>query len=130
MPLRGHGGGVFAGYAKQGPLVRLVRIAGEQPGRVPSIVFGVFGLAFFVYALGGTIDQILFRNLCPIPPSARAVFSGRLTLALLTVPVVIVATEEGLSAVPRDFREGSVGLGATKFETIRHVILPAHCREF
>lgn len=58
----------------------------------------------------------------------RGILWASLTLALLTVPVVIVATEEGLSAVPRDFREGSVGLGATKFETIRHVILPAPCR--
>ncbi|MCW5795939.1 MAG: phosphate ABC transporter permease PstA [Nitrospira sp.] len=112
-------------YAKQGPLVRLVRIAVNNLAGVPSIVFGVFGLAFFVYALGGTIDQIIFPESLPNPTfGTGGILWASLTLALLTVPVVIVATEEGLSAVPRDFREGSVGLGATKFETIRHVILP------
>ncbi|MBA5871120.1 MAG: phosphate ABC transporter permease PstA [Nitrospira sp. CR2.1] len=112
-------------YATQGPLVRLVRIAVNNLAGVPSIVFGVFGLAFFVYALGGTIDQWLFPEALPNPTfGTGGILWASLTLALLTVPVVIVATEEGLSAVPRDFREGSVGLGATKFETIRHVILP------
>ena len=112
-------------YAKQGLLVRMVRIAVNNLAGVPSIVFGVFGLAFFVYTLGGTIDQILFPEALPNPTfGTGGILWASLTLALLTVPVVIVATEEGLSAVPRDFREGSVGLGATKFETIRHVILP------
>lgn len=112
-------------YAKQGLLVRLVRIAVNNLAGVPSIVFGVFGLAFFIYALGGTIDQWLFPEALPNPTfGTGGILWASLTLALLTVPVVIVATEEGLSAVPRDFREGSVGLGATKFETIRHVILP------
>lgn len=112
-------------YAKQGPLVSLVRIAVNNLAGVPSIVFGVFGLAFFVYALGGTIDQILFPESLPNPTfGTGGILWASLTLALLTVPVVIVATEEGLSAVPRDFREGSVGLGATKLETIRHIILP------
>ncbi len=112
-------------YARQGPLVRLVRIAVNNLAGVPSIVFGVFGLAFFVYALGGTMDQWLFPEALPNPTfGTGGILWASLTLALLTVPVVIVATEEGLSAVPRDFREGSVGLGATKFETIRHVILP------
>jgi phosphate transport system permease protein len=112
-------------YAKQGPLVRLVRIAVNNLAGVPSIVFGVFGLAFFVYALGGSIDQLLFPEALPNSTfGTGGILWASLTLALLTVPVVIVATEEGLSAVPRDFREGSIGLGATKFETIRHVILP------
>ena len=112
-------------YAKQGAVVRLVRIAVNNLAGVPSIVFGVFGLAFFVYALGGTIDQLLFPESLPNPTfGTGGILWASLTLALLTVPVVIVATEEGLSAVPRDFREGSVGLGATKFETIWHVILP------
>ncbi|MBK9996101.1 MAG: phosphate ABC transporter permease PstA [Nitrospira sp.] len=112
-------------YARQGVLVRLVRIAVNNLAGVPSIVFGVFGLAFFIYALGGTIDQLLFPESLPNPTfGTGGILWASLTLALLTVPVVIVATEEGLSAVPRDFREGSIGLGATKFETIRHVILP------
>lgn len=112
-------------YATQGLVVRLVRIAVNNLAGVPSIVFGVFGLAFFVYALGGTIDQWFFPEALPNPTyGTGGILWASLTLALLTVPVVIVATEEGLSAVPKDFREGSVGLGATKFETIRHVILP------
>ncbi|MBX3237123.1 MAG: phosphate ABC transporter permease PstA [Nitrospiraceae bacterium] len=112
-------------YAKQGVMVRLVRIAVNNLAGVPSIVFGVFGLAFFIYALGGSIDRWLFPESLPNPTfGTGGILWASLTLALLTVPVVIVATEEGLSAVPRDFREGSVGLGATRFETIWHVILP------
>jgi phosphate transport system permease protein len=112
-------------YARQGAVVRLVRIAVNNLAGVPSIVFGVFGLAFFIYALGGSLDQWLFPESLPNPTfGTGGILWASLTLALLTVPVVIVATEEGLSAVPRDFREGSLGLGATHFETIRHVIVP------
>jgi phosphate transport system permease protein len=112
-------------YAKQGILVRLVRIAVNNLAGVPSIVFGVFGLGFFVYAAGGTIDQLFFADALPNPTfGTGGILWASLTLALLTVPVVIVATEEGLSAVPREFREGSLGLGGTKFQTLWHVILP------
>jgi phosphate transport system permease protein len=112
-------------YARQGPLVRLVRIAVNNLAGVPSIVFGVFGLGFFVYGIGGSIDRLFFPEALP-----RATFGtggilwAALTLALLTAPVVIVATEEGLAAVPRAVREGSLALGATKFETTWRVILP------
>ncbi len=113
-------------YAKQGPLVRMVRIAVNNLAGVPSIVFGVFGLGFFVYLIGGSIDQLLYPELLPTPTfGTGGILWASLTLALLTVPVVIVATEEGLAAVPRIVREGSLALGATKFETIRHVVLPA-----
>ena len=112
-------------YAKQGMLVRIVRIAVNNLAGVPSIVFGVFGLGCFIYAAGGTIDRLFFPEALPNPTfGTGGILWASLTLALLTVPVVIVATEEGLSAVPREFREGSIGLGATKFETIWHVILP------
>jgi len=112
-------------YARQGILVRLVRIAVNNLAGVPSIVFGVFGLGFFVYAAGGTIDQLFFADALPNPTfGTGGILWASLTLALLTVPVVIVATEEGLSAVPREFREGSLGLGGTKFQTLCHVILP------
>jgi phosphate transport system permease protein len=113
-------------YARQGALVRLVRIAVNNLAGVPSIVFGVFGLGFFIYGCGGTIDRLFFAEALP-----RATFGtggilwAALTLALLTVPVVIVATEEGLAAVPRAVREGSLAIGATKFETIWRVVLPA-----
>ncbi|HEV8243599.1 MAG TPA: phosphate ABC transporter permease PstA [Nitrospirales bacterium] len=112
-------------YAKQGTVVRLVRIAVNNLAGVPSIVFGVFGLGFFVYAIGGTIDTLFFPEALPSPTyGTGGILWASLTLALLTVPVVIVSTEEGLAAVPRDFREGSLALGATKLETVARVILP------
>ncbi len=113
-------------YAKQGPLVRMVRIAVNNLAGVPSIVFGIFGLGFFVYVIGGSIDQLFFPEALPAPTfGTGGILWASLTLALLTVPVVIVAAEEGLAAVPRIVREGSLALGATKFETIRRVVLPA-----
>jgi len=113
-------------YAKQGPLVRMVRIAVNNLAGVPSIVFGVFGLGFFVYLVGGSIDRLFYPEMLPTPTfGTGGILWGALTLALLTVPVVIVAAEEGLAAVPRIVREGSLALGATKFETIRRVVVPA-----
>lgn len=113
-------------YARQGVVVRLVRIAVNNLAGVPSIVFGVFGLGFFVYAIGGTLDTLFFSEALPTPTfGTGGILWASLTLALLTVPVVIVATEEGLAAVPRDYREASLGLGATKFETIWGVVLPS-----
>jgi phosphate transport system permease protein len=113
-------------YAKQGLLVRMVRIAVNNLAGVPSIVFGMFGLAFFVYLIGGSIDKLFYPESLPTPTfGTGGILWAALTLALLTVPVVIVAAEEGLAAVPRIVREGSLALGATKFETIRRVVLPA-----
>jgi phosphate transport system permease protein len=113
-------------YAKQGLAVRLVRIAVNNLAGVPSIVFGVFGLGFFVYRMGGTIDRLFYSEALPTPTfGTGGILWASLTLALLTVPVVIVAAEEGLAAVPRIVREGSLALGATKFETLWRVVLPA-----
>ena len=113
-------------YARQGPLVRAVRIAVNNLAGVPSIVFGVFGLGFFVYLVGGSIDRAFYADALPTPTfGTGGILWASLTLALLTVPVVIVATEEGLAAVPRGVREGSLALGATKLETIVRVVLPA-----
>ncbi|HEX7183196.1 MAG TPA: phosphate ABC transporter permease PstA [Thermoanaerobaculia bacterium] len=113
-------------YARQGLLVRLVRIAVNNLAGVPSIVFGVFGLGFFVYLVGGSIDRLFYPEALPTPTfGTGGILWASLTLALLTVPVVIVAAEEGLAAVPRIVREGSLALGATKYETIRRVVLPA-----
>lgn len=112
-------------YARQGSIVRMVRIAVNNLAGVPSIVFGVFGLGFFVYAVGGTIDQLFYPEALPNPTfGTGGILWASLTLALMTVPVVIVATEESLSAVPREYREGSLALGATKFESMVRVILP------
>jgi phosphate transport system permease protein len=113
-------------YAKQGIMVRLVRIAVNNLAGVPSIVFGVFGLGFFIYAIGGTLDQLFFPERLPTPTfGTGGILWASLTLALLTVPVVIVSTEEGLAAVPREFREGSLALGATKLETMLKVVIPS-----
>jgi phosphate transport system permease protein len=113
-------------YARGGVLVRLVRIAVNNLAGVPSIVFGVFGLGFFVYLVGGTIDQLFYPEALPTPTfGTGGILWASLTLALLTVPVVIVATEEGLAAVPQIAREGSLALGATQFETLWRVVLPA-----
>ena len=112
-------------YAKQGPLTRTIRIAVNNLAGVPSIVYGVFGLGFFVYFLGGNIDRLFFSEGLPAPTfGTPGIMWSSLTLAILTLPVVIVATEEGLSRIPKSIREGSLALGATKFETLWRTILP------
>jgi len=112
-------------YAKQGPLTRLIRIAVNNLAGVPSIVYGVFGLGFFVYFLGGNIDQLFYPEALPTPTfGTPGIMWSALTLALLTLPVVIVATEEGLARIPTSIREGSMALGATKAETLWRIILP------
>jgi phosphate transport system permease protein len=113
-------------YAREGFLVRTVRIAVNNLAGVPSIVFGVFGLGFFVYFVGGSIDSLFFPEKLPTPTfGTGGILWAALTLALLTAPVVVVATEEALAAVPKEHREGSLALGATKFETIWRVVLPS-----
>lgn len=112
-------------YAKQGPLVSFIRICVNNLAGVPSIVYGVFGLGFFCYIVGGSIDQIFFPEKLPTPTfGTGGMLWASLTLALLTVPVVIVATEEALAAVPRTMREGSLACGASKWQTIWRIVLP------
>ncbi|MFM9864965.1 MAG: phosphate ABC transporter permease PstA [Micropepsaceae bacterium] len=112
-------------YAKQGALVSFIRICVNNLAGVPSIVYGVFGLGFFCYILGGSIDQIFFPEKLPTPTfGTGGMLWASLTLALLTVPVVIVATEEALAAVPRSMREGSLAAGASKWQTIWRIVLP------
>lgn len=115
-------------YAKQGALVRAVRIAINNLAGVPSIVFGVFGLGFFIYFVGDAVDHLFFpravESNTPVFGTGGILWAS-LTLALMTVPVVIVATEEALSAVSRGVREGSLACGASKWQTIRHLVLPA-----
>ena len=112
-------------YARDGLLTRMVRIAVNNLAGVPSIVYGVFGLGFFVYGIGGSIDAIFFPERLPTPTfGTGGILWSSLTLALLTVPVVIVATEESLASIPRGVREGSLALGATKFQTLTKILLP------
>lgn len=113
-------------YAKQGLLVRFVRISVNNLAGVPSIVFGVFGLGFFVYTIGHHIDEWFFSSALPTPTfGTGGILWASFTLALLTLPVVIVATEEALGAVPRGVREAALACGASKWQTIQRVVLPA-----
>jgi len=112
-------------YARQGPIIRIIRIAVNNLAGVPSIVYGVFGLGFFVYFLGGNIDALFFPEAQPAPTfGTPGILWSSLTLALLTLPVVIVATEEGLARIPRAIREASLALGATKAETLWRIVIP------
>ncbi len=112
-------------YAKQGRIVSAVRVSVNNLAGVPSIVYGVFGLGFFAYLVGGRIDQWLFPERLPSPTfGTGGLLWAALTLALMTVPVVIVATEEALSAVPASMREGSLACGASKWQTVRNIVLP------
>lgn len=112
-------------YAHQGLVTRIIRIAVNNLAGVPSIVFGMFGLGFFVYLVGGSLDRLLFSEALPAPTfGTPGILWASLTLALLTLPVVIVATEEGLARIPRSLREASLALGATKAETLWRVVLP------
>jgi phosphate transport system permease protein len=112
-------------YAREGVIVRLVRIAVNNLAGVPSIVYGVFGLGFFVYGIGSGIDRLFYPERLPTPTfGTGGILWSSLTLALLTVPVVIVSTEEGLAFVPKGLREGSLSLGATKLQTLLKVVLP------
>jgi phosphate transport system permease protein len=103
-------------------LARATRAAVNNLAGVPSIVFGLFGLGFFVRFVGGTIDRLFYGG--ELTYGQPALIWAALTLALLTLPVVIVSTDEALRAVPRELREASLALGATRWQTIRHVVLP------
>nr|WP_192867631.1 phosphate ABC transporter permease PstA [Thaumasiovibrio occultus] len=112
-------------YAKNNAFTRLIRIAVINLAGVPSIVYGVFGLGFFVYVLGASIDDLFYAETLPVPTyGTPGILWSALTLAILTLPVVIVSTEEGLSRVPQSVREGSLALGATQFETLWRIVLP------
>ncbi len=113
-------------YARQGFIVRAVRISVNNLAGVPSIVFGVFGLGFFVYLVGTEMDKYFFSNTLPTPTfGTGGIFWASLTLALLTLPVIIVATEEALVAVPRGIREAALAAGASKWQSIQRVVLPS-----
>jgi phosphate transport system permease protein len=103
-------------------VTRLIRIAVANLAGVPSIVFGLFGLGFFVQFVGAGIDKALFHG--EKVYGQPALIWAAMTMAVLTLPVVIVATEEALRAVPRELREASLALGATKFQTVMHVVVP------
>jgi phosphate transport system permease protein len=112
-------------YAENNELTRIIRVAVINLAGVPSIVYGVFGLGFFVYTLGGSIDELFYADKLPTPTfGTPGILWSALTLALLTLPVVIVSTEEGLGRIPSSVRDGSYALGATQFETLWRIVLP------
>ncbi len=112
-------------YAKTSSLLtRIIRGAVNNLAGVPSIVFGLFGLGFFILFVGGLIDSTVLAH-SPEPKWGKpAILWASLTLAVMTLPVVIVATEESLKAIPQGLREASLALGATKLQTILKVVLP------
>ncbi len=112
-------------YAKRNLFTRIIRIAVINLAGVPSIVYGVFGLGFFVYFIGGNIDALFYSKTLPSPTfGTPGLLWSSLTLALLTLPVVIVSTEEGLSRIPVSVRHASMALGATQAETLWRIVLP------
>ena len=112
-------------YAKDNAITRTIRIAVINLAGVPSIVYGVFGLGFFVYVVGGSIDQLFYSDSLPSPTfGTPGVLWSALTLAILTLPIVIVSTEQVLARIPKSLREGSLALGATQAETLWRIILP------
>lgn len=123
LPLGVAGAIYLSEYAGKGWLVRVIRLAIVNLAGVPSIVHGLFGLGFFVYLIGGSIDRYIYHSQRPIWGQPCLLW-GFCTLAVVILPVIITATEEALQTVPHSFREGSLGLGATKWQTIRKVILP------
>ncbi len=113
-------------YAGKGTFVRVVRIGVNNLAGIPSIVYGIFGLGFFVHVIGGTVDSLFFARALPDPTfKTGGLLWASLTLALMTLPVVIVATEESLAAIPVGVREGSLAVGASKWHTIWNLVLPA-----
>jgi phosphate transport system permease protein len=121
--------GVYLGeYAQDGALVRLVRIGVNNLAGIPSIVYGIFGVGFFIDFLGAKIDENFYAyhlagQQGPVFGTGGVLWAA-LTLGLLTVPVVIVATEEAIRVIPRGVRESSYALGATKFQTLVRVLVP------
>ncbi|MDX1302513.1 phosphate ABC transporter permease PstA [Photobacterium sp.] len=112
-------------YAGKNGFTKLIRVAVINLAGVPSIVYGVFGLGFFVYMVGGTIDDVFFSDQLPTPTfGTPGILWSALTLAILTLPVVIVSTEEGLARIPNSVRHGSLALGATQAETLWRIVLP------
>jgi len=113
----------FAEYARvESRLYRWTRTAVNNLAGVPSIVFGLFGLGFFIQSIGGALDRTFYPG--RLIYGQPSILWASMTMAVLTLPVVIITVEETLRSVPREYREASVALGATRFQTIFRVVLP------
>jgi phosphate transport system permease protein len=112
-------------YAGNNGLTIVLRTIITNLAGIPSIVFGVFGLGLFVFVMGTSLDEWFYMGRLPTPTfGTPGILWAALTMALLTLPVVIVATEEGLRQVPDGLKKGAMALGATKYEMIRNIVLP------
>jgi phosphate transport system permease protein len=108
--------------SKRSRVVQLVRLAIQNLAGVPAIVFGLFGLGFFIEFVGRGMDSVLYGG--ALAYGQPAIIWAALTMALLTLPTVVVATEEALRAIPQNYREVAYSLGATRWQMIRKVVLP------
>ncbi len=112
-------------YAHQGTIIRLIRMSVNNLAGVPSIVFGIFGLGFFIYMVGGTIDHLFFSDKLPTPTlGTGGILWASLTLALLTLPVVVRRHRGGHFSRARANKEGALALGATRWQMVRKIVLP------
>lgn len=126
LPLGVMGALYITEYGRGGLFTRMLRLAIVNLAGVPSVVYGLFGLGFFVLFIGGMVDQAFYRDQLPNPTyGTGGILWASLTLSLLILPVVITAAEEALLSVPDGFRQASLALGATRWQTIRNVVLPS-----
>lgn len=126
LPLGVFGAVYITEYGRKSRFTRVLRLAIVNLAGVPSVVYGLFGLGFFVLFVGGGIDRLFFPQQLPQPTyGTGALIWAALTLALLILPVVITASEEALLSVPDSFRQASLGLGCTRWQTVRNVVLPS-----
>ena len=124
MPV-GIGAAAFL-HLRRGPVVRIVRAAIDTLAGVPSIVYGVVGLGLLVHGIGGSLDRLLYADRLAVPTwGAGGLLWAALTMALLTLPVVVISVEEGLQRIPRSLHDGSLALGASREETLWRMSLPA-----
>jgi phosphate transport system permease protein len=123
LPLGLLGAVYITEYGRRSRFTRVLRLAIVNLAGVPSVVYGLFGLGFFVLFVGGGIDRIFYHG--KLTYGTGALVWASLTLALLILPVVITASEEALLSVPDSFRQASLALGSTRWQTIRHVVLPS-----
>lgn len=113
-------------HQRRGTGMRIVRAAIDTLAGVPAIVFGVLGLGLFVHGVGGSVDRWFYADRLPVPTfGSGGLLWAALTLALLTLPVVVVSVEQGLARIPAGLRAGSLALGATREETLWRLLLPA-----
>ena len=126
LPLGVFGAVYITEYGRHSRFTRILRLAIVNLAGVPSVVYGLFGLGFFVLFIGGGIDRLFFAKDLPQPTyGTGALIWAALTLALLILPVVITASEEALLSVPDSFRQASLALGCTRWQTVRNVVLPS-----